>query len=465
MSEVRSQFRREYDRELTRFLRRRFTWLCAAWLGLIVFTSTVSAVGWTFAPGGGHWPIGETLKGVGGAVILGFCLFFVRRRQPSQAHTLRLAHWMLIAISTLAILASLFPTLALNVTVFSDPSVDSGLQSLSTTNVITNLALMHLLVCLFLPWSPREAASPLLVIYPMWLVTALVQDGFTTAMVFNGFVFAPIVNAIGVQICRMRRERFREKVEIQALRRHFQESRRELFDARQIHETRFPGPIRNGAFRLNYDYEPMRQIGGDFLHAHTDPEGRLHVTLIDVTGHGVAAAITVNRLDGELRRVFGEDPSISPGEALTLINRYIFLTMSKHSIFATGIALRLAPDGRLDFANAGHPPAFVRRADGSVESLDSTTFMLGAAPPDLFDTETRTLDLAPGDCLIAYTDGVCEATDSRGRQLGLDGLTRIINGWRREAGVDLVPFIPNAVKAYRDGRAQDDVLVATVQRS
>src|SRR5690606_28540475 len=99
---------------------------------------------------------------------------------------------------------------------------------------------------------------------------------------------------------------------LRALATRYGEFRRELTDARRIHESLFPKPKCEGDVHFLYLYEPMRQIGGDYLFVSCAPtdDGRremLSFVVIDVTGHGIPAALTVNRLHGELSRLFAED--------------------------------------------------------------------------------------------------------------------------------------------------------------
>ena len=203
---------------------------------------------------------------------------------------------------------------------------------------------------------------------------------------FVAIAFSPLIALPGTAICWFRDSRRLEKYKLRFLQQRYGEVRRELTDARKIHESLFPAEVEHGAVRMTYRYEPMRQIGGDFLFVCPAPmQGAgdggdgLNVVLIDVTGHGIPAALTVNRLHGELERIFAEDPLIPPGEVLALLNRYVHLTLAPHSIYGTAVCVRIDPgSGKLEFASGGHPPAFLRGVDGTLERLDSTSFVLGA---------------------------------------------------------------------------------------
>jgi serine phosphatase RsbU (regulator of sigma subunit) len=214
--------------------------------------------------------------------------------------------------------------------------------------------------------------------------------------------------------------------------------------------------------RFEYEYLPIAEIGGDYVHLHVCPETECTtLTLLDVAGHGLAAALTVNRLFGELERILAEDEDAEPSEIMSLLNRYINLTMARHSLYATGTCMRLDPSsGRLTWVNAGHPPSFLRHPDGGVAEMSTTALILGALESDIFDPGQRETLLHPGDVVIAYTDGVFEARDDRGKQFGLDRVretTRFTpppRNWPK--------FIAGAVTKHHGGHAEDDVLIATL---
>ncbi len=166
---------------------------------------------------------------------------------------------------------------------------------------------------------------------------------------------------------------------------------------------------------------------------------RLNVLLLDVTGHGIAAALTVNRLYGEVERLFAENPHAGPGEVLSALNKYVHLTLATHSVYVTALCLRLDQErGVLEYASGGHPPAFLCGADGRIEQLDSTAFVLGACAAPDFDPAVESRPFMPGDTLLAYTDGAIEARNSAGRMLSIAGFTKIIAGHHGRCGERLL---------------------------
>ena len=330
------------------------------------------------------------------------------------------------------------------------------------------LLLIHLSASIIIPWTPWEAARPVLATLLIAAVGtfALAPDSGPDKLV-GLFVFA-LAGVPGILVAWLRHGRLRELVTLRFLSSRYGEVQRELNLARRIHEKFFPAPISRGPLRFDFRYEPMREIGGDFVEVVEDTTcGARTIVLIDVNGHGIAAALSVNRLHGEIKRILASDGASrdaqSPARILAALNSYIHLTLADAGEFATALALRVDPTtGEVQFASAGHPPALVRRRDGSIERLDSTAMMLGVVPSEDFEIEEVTLLLQPGDVLLAYTDGAIECHNARGQQLGILGLRRaveLLDGLALSAALDR---LSGAVRAHRAGEPEDDTLLLGV---
>lgn len=206
----------------------------------------------------------------------------------------------------------------------------------------------------------------------------------------------------------------------------------ELENAKRVHESMFPEPIANEAYRFGYAYRPMRQIGGDFVHLHSDESrersgGAIYLTLIDVTGHGITSALTVNRLHAELRQYFASTPEPAPEGALGYLNEYVRLTMAEHGLFATGMCVKVDPAaGSVTVVNAGHPFCYFRTSDG-LREVRADGAMLGVFPRGAFEMTPMTFGYAPGDKLVMVTDGAIESRSPADEQIGTERLHRIID--------------------------------------
>jgi len=451
----------EFHGQTLALLRRRFLWFSGL-LSLFGLTSiAVALISWAFdigikrfvAPGMPVMldkPMNFVLSlGVVGAATAIYCLCFwrVRRREISGDKLLRYT-FLLVVVDGLIHVATYFVP---------------GAPSMGLWGVL----IVHLTACLFLPWTPVQAVIPLIPVLALWAALRMaVGDG---ELVWR-LVWLPLgvlVGVPGVLVCALRHMQRVQTFENAFLMRRYRDVRRELVDARRIHESLFPRPISDGPFRLSYKYEPMQQIGGDFLFVHATPDHPhlLSVLVIDVTGHGIIAALTVNRVWGELTRIYAERPDIAPGEVLRLLNRYAHLTLAPHAIYMTALCARIdARAGALEYASGGHPPAFVLRTDGSREELHATSLVLGACGEPDFDAAQARVAFNPGDRLLAYTDGVIEALGLQGRLLGLKGFRSMLDKTPVDPEVGLCPPLVKALTGFRLGPAADDTLLVEVWR-
>ncbi|MBL0926259.1 MAG: serine/threonine-protein phosphatase [Phycisphaerales bacterium] len=343
-----------------------------------------------------------------------------------------------------------------------------GMVLVAITGLLSLFA-KHFFACLFLPWRPGESMRPM---WPLLGLNAVITAWYFRAAPMSGVAIiagSPLVVLPGVAVCWWRFSRFHEKFHVRMLKGRYGELKQELASARQIHEAMFPAPVAEGPVRFSYRYEPMRQIGGDYLYARvadtSGPAGPiLNLVILDVTGHGISAALTVNRLHGEIDRLFGEDPSTGPGRLLVGLNAYLHHTLARHSMYATALCMRFDPaDGTVRWASAGHPPAFLRSVGGTVHPIDSTTLVLGACLGEDFVPNEQCTRFGPGDTLIAYTDGVIETRNAHGRMLRVDGLLRLIAGGHPDPE-GWAPAILREVDRFRFGPIQDDTLVVEIYR-
>ncbi|MGP1345715.1 MAG: SpoIIE family protein phosphatase [Phycisphaerales bacterium] len=333
-----------------------------------------------------------------------------------------------------------------------------------------NVMIAHFLAALFIPWTWRECVFAML---PMVVINAIGTTIGGELLTVSGFLFvllAPLLGLPGIFVVAVRNSIFRKKFTYQMLRGRYSEMKRELGLARQIHEDLFPDPITEGPIRLVYHYEPMRQIGGDYLHARmiTLP-GRsaptLHLCVMDVTGHGIGAALTVNRLHGEMDRILAENPGTTPGQMLTGLNRYMHATLAGHSVYATALCLAVDVEaGELRWASAGHPPAFLRQVNGRIEELHSTTFVLGVTLGEDFVPDEQRIAFRAGDTLLAYTDGAIESRNGGNRQLGVAGLLAMFSDGHPDAEAGWPLALARKVESFRVGPSQDDILLVELYR-
>ncbi|MFG0305456.1 MAG: PP2C family protein-serine/threonine phosphatase [Phycisphaerales bacterium JB040] len=328
---------------------------------------------------------------------------------------------------------------------------------------------VHFIACCVFPWRPRQAMIPILIVLPVSLVSKLTIEGGSVVPQIFLTAFVAAMTTPGVLVSWWKHSQRLQTTSNKFLTQRYGMLRQELAYARQIHEAMFPEPKLDGGVRFNYRYEPMRQIGGDYLHAHVvrndDGTERLSLVILDVTGHGIPAALTVNRLYGEIDLRFADDPNLDPGALLRHLNRYVNLTLASHSIYATALCLRVdSATGEVTYASGGHPPAFLRGSDGTISELGSTTFVLGACRDEDFDARTVSVKFGSGDAIVAYTDGATEARAPSGQMLRIDGLrSALVPGPVTPEPGDWPEQLLRLVANHRGGSVpEDDTLLVEI---
>ena len=458
MPQVAREFVHEYQEELTSFFRRRLIWYLLTMLGYMIFVSGLMVAIDLLSNKSTMSTAIALAIGAGPSLVIYVGAIIATRYGGHDHDDLVVLAWFTIQLQSLTATTASVIALKFGITGVSSPSLFSVFFTLTAAS-------------LFLPWTNLQCLAAFAPQLWIWAIGKAIVAGGIGAIIPDLF-FAPLVALPSLLICSWRMNSFERSFDHRMVRQAFTTIKRELVDARRVHESLFPKPVHDGSIRLWYSYQPMRQIGGDFLHVHTDEHGRMHFVVLDVTGHGIAAALTVNRLAGEIERLQAEDMAyadlnkdgeLDPGELLAALNRYIWLTLARHSVFATAFCARIDPGkegkpGRIAWASGGHPPAMLRRVDGGIDELASTTYMLGAVPPDVFDASIMKTDFHSGDCLLAYTDGAFEAMNRNGESFGLARLRRTVATSPRTAA-ECVSYVRQAVDSFRYGPNDDDILI------
>jgi phosphoserine phosphatase RsbU/P len=232
--------------------------------------------------------------------------------------------------------------------------------------------------------------------------------------------------------------------------------------AARVQQTLAPRSMVWGGMRVEGYFNPVRTIGGDF--GLVSPAGDQHLNLMicDVSGHGIGSALLANRIYTEVQTQLRN--GISLGDMLTELNSFVMHNISSTTFFFTMAAARIDRGGRrMSYAGAGHPPAILTSPGREPRLLESRSIVLGALPNAVGAEAALDVDLAPGDRVLIYSDGITDVFNAKGEMLGVPGVMEFV----REAS--LLPFgemkqgILDRVAAWRDGPASDDVSLVLLE--
>ncbi|MBP7755216.1 MAG: SpoIIE family protein phosphatase [Thermoanaerobaculia bacterium] len=206
---------------------------------------------------------------------------------------------------------------------------------------------------------------------------------------------------------------------------------------------------------------PARHVGGDYFDFLPLPGGRLALTLGDVSGKGVAAALLVSTLHSALHLLVAEN-GVEP-RLFERLNEHI-LAASATNRFITLFLADLAPaTGELGVLNAGHNPGLVLRATGELEQLVASGLPIGLMPGVHYRREPVRLE--PGDLLCLYSDGITEATSPEEEEFGLDRLTAQLARTRQEPLDEVIAALGRELAGFtRDAPQGDDQTIVLMRR-
>lgn len=237
--------------------------------------------------------------------------------------------------------------------------------------------------------------------------------------------------------------------------RHGREQRDALLIQRALMPASLPSTAR---FELAGAWQPAGTLGGDCYDVFTFGPDAIGVTIADVAGKGLPAALLMSSLQAAVRAFAHE---ASSAEALCAsVNRLLCGQMIAGR-FVTMVYLRLdAGRGTLAYANAGHNPPLLARANGQVDMLPSSGTVLGV----FADAEYQgaELPLGSGDRLVLYTDGITEVCNTGEQEFGEDRLKAALVRHRHLGAAALHAAMMGEITAFATAGFQDDATLLVV---
>lgn len=205
---------------------------------------------------------------------------------------------------------------------------------------------------------------------------------------------------------------------------------------------------------------PATEIGGDYYDFLDLGPGRLGVLLADVSGKGVAAALLTANLQASFRSQL-EVGMKHPRALLASVNK-LFYESTPAEYFATMFFAEYRDQTReLRYINCGHPSALLVHSSGKIDHLEAT-----ALPVGVFSTlkpDEKTVNMSPGDVLLAFSDGVLEAGVESGEEFGEQRLIEALNGTRKGELEPMLDSIVGEVLKFSPEVQSDDVTLVALR--
>jgi sigma-B regulation protein RsbU (phosphoserine phosphatase) len=221
------------------------------------------------------------------------------------------------------------------------------------------------------------------------------------------------------------------------------------------HAPKVPGA------EIAFYYHPAQMVGGDYCDTWVLDDGRLAFVVADVSGKDVPAAMVMTHLHALLHAGTKFCPG-GPAEAVEYVNRHLAEHLPGGMFVTLFLGLLDPRTGRLDYVNAGHLPPLLVDSSGGVRPMPAPSNTVLGIGTDRFTADVQTL--APGECLVAFTDGITESESPDGKLFGTSGVAAILGAASPATSQGLVNALTDAVCRFRGTAPQSDDVTAFALR-
>lgn len=276
----------------------------------------------------------------------------------------------------------------------------------------------------------------------------------TKILIFAGYV--ALVAYMARYSRRLMERLVRQEVEVQGQKESME---RELEIAGQVQDQLLPQEFPQvGSLSVYGRVEPGRFVGGDYCDFIKTGEGRLLVTVADVSGKGVPAALIMSEVRAATHLLASMNLTLT--EFVERLNDLLRKSTERKTFVTFFAGIVDTETGMLSYVNAGHPPPLMGR-NGRLSPLGRGTIPLGIMST-LPQCTVHTEPFSRGSWLVCYTDGVFERRDAQGEEFGEERLIQSAQRHLEGQATECVNKLLTDVKAFGEGRELDDDLTIAV---
>ena len=229
--------------------------------------------------------------------------------------------------------------------------------------------------------------------------------------------------------------------------------RRELAEALKIQRRLLPQQIPQiDGWEIAVSWQPASGVGGDCFDAIRFSDTRLALSIADVVGKGIPAALLMSNLQAAVRAFASE--AVEPQALCQQVNRILCGNIAEGRFISFFYCALDAASGVLTYSNAGHYLPAVVRLGGAIERLGAGGPVLGVITDAEY--EQAHVALGPGDRVVLFTDGLTEARNGAGDEFGEGRLLQAALRHRACSAPALQARLTDAVASFTGGGQQDD---------
>ena len=229
--------------------------------------------------------------------------------------------------------------------------------------------------------------------------------------------------------------------------------------ASEIQTGLLPQPdLQIAGWKTAYHYEGVGPVSGDYCDL-LDHKGNLYFTVGDVTGKGVAASMLMAHLHASLRTLVSLE---LPLDKVVERASRMFCQSTLPTHFATLVCGKACSTGEVEICNAGHnPPLLIQGSE--TKEIEATGLPLGMFCDERFSVSK--MELAPGDTILLYTDGLSEAQDTSGAEYGTEKLFELVEEHSSLQPRDLISICLKDLETFQSGIPKaDDLTIMAIRR-
>jgi serine phosphatase RsbU (regulator of sigma subunit) len=207
------------------------------------------------------------------------------------------------------------------------------------------------------------------------------------------------------------------------------------------------------------------QVGGDYYDVFPTQDG-CWLGIGDVTGHGLLAGLLMLMMQSSVSTAVRGAQEQTPAAVTCHVNRVLYSNIRsrlKVKDHATFMILRAHTDGRVVMAGAHEDVIVHRKATGRCELVETTGMWLGISPDISDTTEDVPFELGPGDTAVLYTDGLIEARDAAGEELGMERVLQLIMAVAEQGPQAIASALSTSARQWAPVQ-QDDITIVVMRR-